>query len=176
METLILGEVRDGCVVIPLDRAIERTRIHHALGKSKTWGGFKRLVPPDAYEELVEAWRLSFEDEKDAEELEAGPAGDEEFELPNTVDDGCWPSWAQQDMLEDLSEEILKRFSETEDTSHSGEFSFIPLESMVELKAALVEEDYTCIEDQELVMVSQGFMSDETPESVLNRYGHTLGG
>ena len=110
----------ESAVFAPKSLAEKTDRINRALNKSKTWGGFRRRMPPDEYEELM---RQEF-DEVDEER----PDASEWFDSSSIsgYSDGDYPDWLQPRMDEWLPVDLLRKYAKRERSTINGDFWHIP--------------------------------------------------
>jgi hypothetical protein len=156
-------------VFIPLSHALRLGAIRDALS-AKTWGEFESKMPPEDYASVMEiraesVFWSSFEeycDEDDAESDEERislwheylalgigerpPMPPDCFE-PSQVpghDDGDWPDWVEQEMLDWLPDSIVKKFGEVKSTFLNGPFLLLDINRTSEIVAALEDLGYEC--------------------------------
>lgn len=151
-QALVYGyrqDLAEGLVFMPEDRARELEKIWAAVNEAKTWGEFQARVP-DAYAAILERWQ---EDEEDA------PSAGKPFEASRIpgLDDGDWPGWPAQEMLDWLPEDIQERYGRVEVSVLNGDYLELPPSQAGEIAAALEAQGYRCREDQELVRRACGW-------------------
>jgi hypothetical protein len=150
---IVIGTVEnDGLevVMIPQHEAMSLARLHHAMDRATTWGEFKRLAPPEHYEDAVRRWMDSNEEEE--------PAADQPFDaydIPGRGD-GDWPSWPAQDMLAWVPDEIQARFGRSQASVLNGSWLSLPGESIDEIAAAMKRLGYRCRRDDALIARAHG--------------------
>ena len=151
-QRLVYGQLTDDQLVfIPEGEAVELAQLRNALSREQaaTWGEFKQRIPPRRWLEIV----ANIDDE------EWVPADDDPFD-PDQVwgyQDGDWPEWPAQRMLEWMPEDIQKRFGEIGTSVLNGDFLQIAPGSENEVVAALKEAGYTCIRNDHLVELASGY-------------------
>ena len=150
---IVIGTVEsDGLevVMIPQHEAESLARLHHAMESAATWGEFKRLAPPEHYQDAVRRWMDSNEGE--------GPGPDrpfDAFDIPG-CGDGDWPAWPAQDMLAWVPEEIQARFGRTQASVLNGPWLSLPGEAIDEIAAAMERLGYRCRRDEDLIARAHG--------------------
>lgn len=135
----------ENLVFIPEPEARRLAAIYHAIGTSKTWADFTRLMPADDLHELVS--RFIEDDEKP-------PNNDAKFVvefLPPAYFDGDWPDWAEQKMLQWVPSAIIQKFATMMPTAINGSYPIIDASRKSEIVAAMKEAGFDCREDEELV-------------------------
>ena len=150
---IVVGTVeQDGLevVMIPQEEAESLARLHHALYVAATWGEFKRLAPPEHYQDALSRWMDSTEEE--------APAPDQPFD-PHDIpgrSDGDWPAWPAQDMLAWVPEEVQARFGRSRASTLNGCWLSLPGEAIHEIVAAMQRLGYRCRRDQDLISRAHG--------------------
>ena len=119
-----------GAVFAEEGRAMRIVQINRALESSKTWSEFKRLMPPDEYQRIVDLVELEEEDQTE-------PDPNEEFDGMWLTEEGDYPDWLQPEMDYTIPRDILERFGERADTFLNGSYWHIPEENMEPMAAAL---------------------------------------
>src|SRR5258708_23115524 len=149
---IVYGNGNGGLMFLPKDLALELTQIYTALNTSKTWGEFKANVPAHVYEEVIEGM-------KDDEDPEALPQSEDAFN-PHSIpayEEGDWPIWTLQYMLEWIPEDIQQQFGSVETSATSGPCLELISEKTHEIVKALEKQGYICIEDVSLVESASGY-------------------
>ncbi|AFZ67412.1 hypothetical protein [Deinococcus peraridilitoris] len=154
----------ESVVALPRDRLLELAWARYAVQFCRTWGEVKSTVSPAIYQELVE----SYLDEDSEEETEAGPLSDAPFGTPSGYDDGDWPGWPKQEMLEVIPQEIRDEYGEIQDTTLSGEYLHVPPEEMDDFVKDLRDLGISCERDDALVQAASG---SSTARSWRNFFG-----
>lgn len=107
-----------GLVFAEKGRATWVHRIHAALADARTWGELQRLMPGDAYNEVM----LSLD-----EIGEPPPSNSEPFN-PEQVpgwSDGDYPPWLQAEMLRWFPSDLISKFGRRLETSLNGHFVWL---------------------------------------------------
>lgn len=115
------------------DRAEHIARIHRAIKKSKTWGAFRRAMPPGEFERLQ---RSMMKDDEFEMPSDRDPFGGEQ--LPGWSD-GDYPAWLQQEMDLVLPQAVLGRFGRQVATAINGFYWEISESRMNEVCTALMD-------------------------------------
>lgn len=132
--------------------AEETDRIYRAITESKTWGEFRRRMPPQEYESLF-AESFSADPEELAEDPDlALPADDAEFSCESVPGfcDGDYPQWIAGEQEKYVPVEILREFACRRDTFLNGSFWEIPIARRTEVLAALRTYGYELQEREDL--------------------------
>lgn len=136
--------VVEEAVIAPAELAVRSDRIHRAIEKSRTWGGFRRLMPPDDYEALM---RSQFDDDG-----EPRPCASDKFsaECVHGYADGDYPTWLQPQMAQWIPEELLRKYGSWELTTLNGPYWAIPGSNTPQLVDELRKIGYTVTERSDL--------------------------
>ncbi len=97
---------------------------------------------------------------KDDEDPEALPQPEDAFD-PDAIpgyDDGDWPIWPLQYMLEWIPKDIQQRFSTVERSATSGPCLTLMSEKTDEVVKALEKRGFGYIEDESLVIRACGYI------------------
>jgi hypothetical protein len=154
-ELLLYGVIADldATVVLPMRRAREIQTILSA----RTWGELRHGLDSTAFADVVSR-------RGDGEEDDSVPGDDTSFD-PSPLfgwDDGDFPEWPQQRMLDWLPEDLLDRYVEVGDTAFSGEYVHIDGGRVEDLAYDLVRRGFKCFRDDTLVSAVSRF--DSVPE------------
>ena len=85
-------------------------------------------------------------------------AGDEAFDA-NTIwgyQDGDWPEWPAQDMIQWVPESVQQQFGSVVDSTLNGSYLMFDPEQEIELVAAMDELGFTCRRDDVLIEAANG--------------------
>jgi len=148
---VVYADCNGELVFLPKDLALELAQIQTALDNSKTWGEFQANVPAHAYEEIMAGM-------KDDEDPETLPQPGDTFD-PDAIpgyDDGDWPIWPLQYMLEWIPKDIQQQFGTVETSATSGPCLILMPEKTDEIVKALEKQGYSCTEDELLVRQACG--------------------
>jgi hypothetical protein len=139
-----ISPYNNGLVLSRPDRARYIARIHHALGTAKTWGEFRKLMPPKAYSYVLQ-W--SFD-----EQFEPRPKSTDPFSAEQVAgwSDGDYPPWLQQEMDLVVPSNILKQFGTLETSVINGDFWMIPPENLERMREALYASGFVLENAEEL--------------------------
>jgi hypothetical protein len=141
-------EANGGLVFARAVDAQQSHDIHTALG-AKTWGEFRRLMPADAYMELMER-KYEY-----ADELSAVPSDHDEFSsdwVPGFCD-GDYPDWLQAKMGEILPVEILDQFAVREQSVLNGPYWKLDPKCEAEVVDALRAAGYAVTKREDLAFL-----------------------
>ena len=137
-----------GIVFAAPDRAKRVDKITKALDLSGTWGEFKKAMPADDYEaiinELKNGWWPSWHGappEPDNLYEDDWPKSNEPFDsqaVPG-VAYNTYPPWLQQEMLDFIPSDLIERFCESGATLLDGDFCNVPMDNLDDFCAALTE-------------------------------------
>jgi len=119
-DTNLVYRAVESAVFAPKSLAEKTDRINRALNKSKTWGGFRRRMPPDEYEDLM---REQF-DEADEERPDASELFDSDSIYGHA--EGDYPPWLQPRMDEWLPLDLLRKYAKREGSTINGDYWHIP--------------------------------------------------
>ena len=148
---IIYGNSNGELVFMPKDLALELVQIYSALSASKTWSEFKANVPVHVYEEVIKGM-------KDDEDPETVPQSEDTFD-PHSIpayEDGDWPIWPLQEMLEWMPKDIQQQFGTVETSATSGSCLVLYPEKTHEIVEALEKQGYRCFEDVSLIESASG--------------------
>lgn len=153
---LVYGEAAEKLVFIPKGTAEELAYLWGALGRSRTWGEFRRMLEafPPLLTELLEHYSVYYEDEP-----YVIPAGDEPFN-PDDIPchaDGDWPAWPAQDMLDWMPAELQKLWGRVEWSTLNGPYLELNTRDEEAVVAALIQRGYTCVRDDGTVQRASGY-------------------
>lgn len=140
-------------VFLPKDLALELAQIRAALDTSKTWGEFQANVPAHVYEEIMAGM-------KDDEDPEALPQPEDAFDVNDIpgYDDGDWPIWPLQYMLDWMPRDIQQQFGRVVPSAVNGDSLELMPEKADELVRALESQGFRCTEDESLVIRACGYI------------------
>ena len=124
-----------GAVFAEEGRAMHIVQINRALKSSKTWGEFKRSMPSDEYQRIVNLVEFEEEDQTD-------PDPNEEFDGTWLTEEGDYPDWLQPEMDYTIPRDILERFGGRADTFLNGSYWHIPKRNMEPMAEALRARGY----------------------------------
>jgi len=139
-------------VFAPPEIAEENDRIYRAITESKTWGEFRRRMPPQEYAALT-ADSFSTDPEEIAEDPDAAPPLDEEEFSSECVPgfcDGDYPRWIAGEQERYVSIDILQAFGKREYTVLNGPCWRIDQSRRGEVLAALQAEGHELVERDDL--------------------------
>lgn len=145
--TVVYGTIGDALVFVDRDLAEELVLLRTGID---TWGQARELLPPRRWQEIVELL--------DGREREP-PAPEEPFDLSQMPghDDGDWPEWPAQLMLDWMPPELIARFGRSVASVLNGDFLDIDPRHEDALVAALEGAGWTCIKDNVLVRTAGGY-------------------
>lgn len=180
VKDLIYGERGGALVFMPRHLAVELKSLWDALHSSKTWGELKRRIGVERYAEILTPYFENFYDNlnsdtdltreqamerfeslKNQKEIEIGdraPDGSDAFNIGmvHGLDDGDWPEWPAQEMLNWVPHEIQSRFGHVATSVFNGDF----LKFEVAREAAIVDAfhslGYHCEKNQALIDQASG--------------------
>jgi hypothetical protein len=161
-QTLVYGTIDDALVFIDRDLAQELALLRTGIG---TWGQARELLPPRRWQDIVErleGW------EKEP------PASAEPFDLSQIpgYDDGDWPEWPAQLMLDWMPPELIARFGRSTASVLNGDFLDIAAQHEAALVTVLEGAGWTCIKDNALVRTASGYdPGDRDTEPDVDRPG-----
>jgi hypothetical protein len=149
---IVYADCSGELIFLPKNLALELAQIWTALNNSKTWGEFQANVPDHVYEEIMAEM-------KDDEDPEALPDPENAFDsdaIPG-YDDGDWPTWPLQYMLEWMPEDIQQQYGKVVPSAVNGDCLELLEEKAGEIVLALEKRGYTCTEDESLVIRACGY-------------------
>lgn len=141
---LVYGEVGSDLVFIPRDRAEELAGVYAALQDASTWGDFKQRVSAERWQQAMS--RLD-DEPSDGDLCRA--------ESIFGYEDGDWPEWAAQRMLDWVPASISQQFGTVDDSVLNGSFLHFDPADRAEVVAALESAGFKCQEDS-LVLDASG--------------------
>jgi len=112
------------------ERAKFVARLHDAIESSRTWGEFRKAVPPAEYSKIVRG----FDDADEPRPKSTDPFDGEQIA---GWSDGDYPPWLQQEMEEVLPVSVLRKFGSLEATLVNGSCWMVPEENLQATCAAL---------------------------------------
>lgn len=124
-----------GAIFADEHRAMHIVQINRALEKAKTWGEFKRFMPPDEYQRIVDLVDLEEDDQTE-------PDPDEKFDGLWLTEEGDYPDWLQSEMDFTIPRDILEWFGERADTFLNGSYWDIPEKNIEPMAEALRARGY----------------------------------
>lgn len=138
-----------GLVFMPLKEARYLVRLWHALYTATTWGELERLAPPEAYHGLRQdnIERLS--------DSNLGPETPFDRHTMTAVDEGDYPAWPAQEMLDWMPEDVVEEFGEPLTSVVSGDFLQLADEPKT-IAQRLRAHGFTCRQDLRLVRLACG--------------------
>jgi hypothetical protein len=137
----VIGPIGHG-VVLPRRYAVQLG----VLLTEGTWGGLRRQLGADVVEGLAERRAGADED--------SPPPADDEPYSPEAMygwDDGDYPDWAQQRMLDWMPEDLIDEYAAIDATALNGEYVEIDGTRMDDLARDLEARGFRCIRDDALV-------------------------
>lgn len=148
---LVYGDGGEGLVFLERFYALDIAAFREALYKASTWGQLRERISPSRYEETVEQWMDSREDEEGKEVTP--PAPDDPFDASDIwgYDDGDWPEFAPRMMRRWVSGEIISRYGGLVLPTLNAEYPVIYFGNEQDVVAMLEEEGYTCTSDEDLI-------------------------
>jgi hypothetical protein len=132
-----------GLVFAPEELALGNAKLHRALGRARTWGEFRAMVPPAEYSAIVQSFdncgerRPKSSDRFSAEQIDGWSDGD-------------YPEWLQQNMDIYLPDAVLRRYGKREGTTLNGDFWMLPAESAPAMIRELKALGFTVIHKRNL--------------------------
>lgn len=152
MPELVFGVIRGGggvdtLVFIPAERAKELVEIYFALDNASTWRQFSECIPSHDWNELLEVMRGDPPFELDDQF--------EKFWIPG-VEDGDWPDWPEQRMMDWIPSEIWRRYGSVHDSVSNGPFLSLDPKLLPEIIEALQLADFRCHADDLLIKAACG--------------------
>jgi hypothetical protein len=136
--------VEDTAIFASREAAEQSDQIHRAIDSSRTWGEFKKRMPPAEYESLMVR---QFD-----ENNELRPNAREPFDAEQ-IDgymDGDYPPWLMQSMDAFLPMELLQRFGVKDASTINGDYWNIPPKNVNDLVRALIEMGFTVMEEPDM--------------------------
>ncbi|MFZ2528402.1 MAG: hypothetical protein WAX14_12215 [Rhodococcus sp. (in: high G+C Gram-positive bacteria)] len=152
-QVLVYGIAGDRLVFIDRDQAHELSLLWTGFD---TWGHAKAALPQKRWDDIVErleGWEMD------------PPEPQEPFGLSQIPgnEDGDWPEWPAQQMLEWMPPELIAQYGNSAASVLNGDFLDIDPRHEAALVAALEEAGWTCIKDDALVSSASGFAADTDP-------------
>jgi hypothetical protein len=150
---VVYGYVGSGLVFIFREHAEELSNLWEALNKARTWGEFRRMAGEGRYEEVLDLYEGYDEEAEDP-----GPHPDEAFDASRISghDDGDWPDWPAQQMLDWMPDDIQRRFGCVEASIFNGDFLHIEGGDTEGLLTAMAGHGFSCENDEHLVQSANG--------------------
>ncbi len=150
---VVYADCNDELVFLPKELALELAQIRAALDTSKTWGEFQANVPAHVYEEIMAGM-------KDDEDPEALPQSEDAFDANDIpgYEDGDWPLWPLQEMLNWMPKDIQQRFGKVVPSAVNGDCLELMSEKADEIVRALESRGFSCAEDESLVIQACGYI------------------
>ena len=141
-------------VFAPSERAVFVDRLHRAIGESKTWGEFRRRMPPGEIARVFEDVFSPATDKDTAEDAEYyEPADSAEFssEAVPGFSDGDYPPWIASEQGRYLPPHVLTTFGSRRDTFVNGSFWALPAAKYAEIVSALAADGFTIVRRDDLL-------------------------
>lgn len=144
---LVFGVIRGGAgidtlVFIPEEQATELAAIHFAIARAKTWRQFAEMIPASVWSHLL----------RDLEDTDSTPDLDSTFDPGMIgVEDGDWPDWPEQKMMQWLPPEAVARYATVHQSVINGPFLSINPSRLAEVVEALESAGHTCYRNEALV-------------------------
>jgi hypothetical protein len=109
---LVYGDLDGNLVALCESRALELVTVHEAMGDAETWDELRSRIPSTDYDSLVAS-------------LDVPPAPEEAFHPDELapIQDGDWPEWPQQSMLQVVPEDLQEALGSVEFSRVSGDCS-----------------------------------------------------
>lgn len=148
---LVYGDGGEGLVFLERGYARDIAAFREALYRASTWGELQERAPRERYDEAVERWTESKQDDEEREV--SPPALENPFdgdEIPGYAD-GDWPEFAPHMMEDWVSREIINDHGGYVYPTLNAEYPVIDFGSEEEVVAILEEEGYVCTRDDDLV-------------------------
>ena len=139
---VVYGELGDALVLIPRDRAEELANVRRAVQGSTTWGELWSRLSEERRAQIAEAFG-------DEEEVPAHDVTLDDVRVPGW-DDGDWPEWPAQAMLNWVPAEVQALGTEGS-TRLNGEQLELGPERYVDVVAAMEAAGYAMTRDDALV-------------------------
>ena len=149
---LVFGVIRGGAgidtlVFIPAERATELAAIHFAIAKATTWHRFVEMIPVHVWSQLLQ----------DLEDNDSTPDLDSKFDAGMLgVEDGDWPDWPEQEMMEWLPPEAVASYATVHQSVINGPFLSIDPTLLADVVEALESAGHTCRRDDALIAQACG--------------------
>lgn len=148
---LVYGDGGEGLVFLERCYAQDMAAFRNALYKAFTWGDLRERVPRWCYEETVERWTESKEDDEEEEVSPPNPEGPfDASEIPG-YEDGDWPEFAPHMMEEWVSRVIINQYGSYVYPTMGDKYPIIYHGNEEDVVAILEEEGYACMRQDELV-------------------------
>jgi hypothetical protein len=138
---VVYGELGGALVLIPRDRADELASVRLAVKESATWGELRARLSGERLTEIAEAF--------DEEDQPADDVALADEPVPGW-DDGDWPAWAAQEMLDWVPAEV-QALGSGGSTRLSGEYLELAPEQADEVVGAMRAAGYTLERDDALI-------------------------
>lgn len=140
--------------------AMDLATVWDALRSSSTWGEFRTQVSQERFDEILDLFG-----EYDGEVGEGVPRDDEPFpgtDIPS-INDGDYPEWPAQQMLQWIPRHILDSdYSEVQTSALNGDFLVLDPAREAEVVAAFQSAGFLTTRDEELVLRAAGQLSPST--------------
>jgi hypothetical protein len=134
--------LHEGLVFVPKPQAQELVALIRALETAQTWGEFRAAVTEGRYREALAQLGL-----------EEDPADDASFDAERFegYQDGDWPEWPAQEMLEWLPDEVQMQFGRAEETPLNGDYLHIAVEDREAVLELLEDYGFRCQRNQPVI-------------------------
>lgn len=179
-DPILYGQVDEGLVFIPVQKAERLASIYAALDAAKTWGELRKKLPEGVYADILnnmiedrgfESFYLYWIEEHSEgtrnQAFAAYQALGFSERLPNENDafdsadipglcDGDWPDWPQQEMLNWIPQAIQKTYGRCVASTLNGPFLTFRTEDEKAIVEAFTELGYQCRKDDRFVRQACG--------------------
>lgn len=157
----------DSGIFVDADQYDRDTKIHVALGSAKTWGEFRKLMPPDEFEELSQ-WRCNdgeqiFEQQDiyyliqhgDLPEFMESMGEDYIIHSTDTFDpmqvwgfgDGDYPGLHNNTSDDSFHDEFVQKYGTPVSSMVAGSWTQYPLDKLEEMTAELEKYGFEVFQD-----------------------------
>ncbi len=150
---VVYADYKGELIFLPEELALELAQIRAALDTSKTWGEFRANVPAHVYEEIM----VGMKDDEDPEALPQPENAFDANDIPG-YEDGDWPVWPLQEMLNWMPKDIKRRFGKVVPSAVNGDSLELMSEKADEIVRVLESQGFRCTEDESLVIRACGYI------------------
>lgn len=149
-QQLVYGEVDGGLVFVAEDQANSLRSLWAALHTADTWGELQGQIDETSWKEIVAAVTDGGEEPEPQPDAPFDPVDIPGFE------DGDWPDWLAQGMLDWMPPGVVEGLGSVEASMVSGEMLFLEGNREDEVVMALERHGYSVRKDEELVRAASG--------------------
>jgi hypothetical protein len=139
-----VAELNGGVVFARADRAMFIAKLHRGLNRARTWGEFRKAIPPAEYSQLM---RENFDEQGEKRPRSSDPFSGEEI---GGWCDGDYPPWLQQEMEQLAPDALWDDVATHEETQLNGSFLMIPEKNLKAACKALRDLGWTLKRAQRL--------------------------